>query len=109
MDQYTQCDAGFDPGSTYHAELFQAFRENHSGRLHYAVVCRALLGCTLHTRDGRKSLDGGRLFATDDCRELVNVPPSVDFAQPVPHHCLVRPPHPPLTPPRPSIASLVVA
>ncbi len=89
MDQYTRCDERFDPYFKLHTDLFTGCGENHRGNLHYAVCCRATLGHTLHTRDGRTSVAGGPLFATPARRELVNIPPSVNFNQPVPHHSLV--------------------
>jgi hypothetical protein len=92
IDQYTRCEVCYDPYSKLHETLFPD-PAMHKGHFHYAIVCRALLGRTLHTRDGKIALSGGPLFATEGRRELVNIPTTGSFSSLVPHHSLVRPRH----------------
>ncbi len=89
IDQYTECERAFNHDSVLHRNLFTAADE-HKGSLHYVVVCRALLGRTFHTRDGKTNQDGGgELFATSEKMELVPIPANSSFTRIVPHHTLV--------------------
>ena len=89
IDQYTESESAFNRDSVLHRSLFPA-TDNHKGNLHYAVVCRALLGSTLHTIDGETDLVGGKLFATPEKMELVSIPTNASFTKVVPQHTLVR-------------------
>ncbi len=90
IDQYTESESTFNRDSVLHRSLFPA-TDNHKGNLHYAVVCRTLLGSTLHTCDGETDLaGGGKLFATSEKMELVSIPTNASFTKVVPHHTLVR-------------------
>jgi hypothetical protein len=93
IDQYTRRDLSYNPEACdLHQTLFTKM-DPHKGCLHYAVVCRALLGCALHTRNGQTNLqDKGSVFATDEHLELINIPVSSVFSKNMPYSALVHNP-----------------
>ena len=89
IDQYTKSEGAFNPDSKTYDQMFK--NDFHKGNLHYAIVCVALLGCTLHTRNGETDISyRGKLFATERRKELVDIPPTEAFKDEAgPYHSLV--------------------
>eukprot|EP00927_Polykrikos_kofoidii_P050445 TRINITY_DN44361_c0_g1_i1.p1 TRINITY_DN44361_c0_g1~~TRINITY_DN44361_c0_g1_i1.p1 ORF type:complete len:682 (-),score=96.35 TRINITY_DN44361_c0_g1_i1:82-1845(-) len=90
IDQYVSIDADFassGPLADLHERLY-GNGSNHPGKCFYAFVCRALLGCCVHTQNGATSLAGGDVFVdgSDAGRELSVI---AGTSPPVHYHTLV--------------------
>ena len=86
-DQYVRQDASLctddkNPNvKNLHRMLYSDLNVSHPGNCYYIVVCRALLGCPIRTKDGTTDLDdgGNRTIsssgkAPNDIKELTYVP-----------------------------------
>ncbi len=95
IDQYTRRDLSYSPEACdLHKTLFTR-TDPHKGCLHYAVVCRTLLGCTLHTDNGKTNLqDNGKIFATDGHMVLINIPATSEYSKNLAYSALVYNPAP---------------
>ncbi|CAJ1340416.1 unnamed protein product [Effrenium voratum] len=85
-DQYCTPDKSLGEHKELHKLLFDDTGIQHPGNLCYILVCRALLGCYIRTKDGDRDLDASRSIWSSAQRELALIP---DSNPPVLHHSLI--------------------